>query len=141
MNKIFYSILAVFIVVAASMIFMATKSGRSGVYIPSQLVAEAGDKMRVQVGGRVAEAEIKYQVEPTIELNFMVRDPGAPNTQQQPIAVVYKGIKPDMFAVGRDVMIDGDYVGGVLQASKLQTQCPSKYEAPAVDKLYPKKQG
>ncbi|MBX7142888.1 MAG: cytochrome c maturation protein CcmE [Oligoflexia bacterium] len=141
MNKIFYSILAVFVAVAAAMIFMATRSGTSSVYIPSQLLSEAGDKMRVRVGGRVAESDINYQVEPTIELNFSVRDPGAPNPQQKIIPVTYKGIKPDMFAAGRDVIIDGDFVGGVLVASKLQTQCPSKYEAPSVDKLYPKKQG
>jgi cytochrome c-type biogenesis protein CcmE len=55
----------------------------------------------------------------------LVKDPKG---TEQVVPVVYQGLKPDMFAAGRDVLIDGDYVGGVIKAAKLQTQCPSKYE-------------
>ena len=48
-----------------------------------------------------------------------------------PIPVVYRGLRPDMFTSGRDVIIDGEFRDGVLTASSLLTQCPSKYEAPS----------
>jgi cytochrome c-type biogenesis protein CcmE len=34
-----------------------------------------------------------------------------------------------MFAEGRDVIIEGKYVEGTLQAQTIMTSCPSKYEA------------
>jgi cytochrome c-type biogenesis protein CcmE len=58
-------------------------------------------------------------------LSFSVKDPKG---SEIPVPVVYRGLKPDMFAAGRDVLIDGDYEGSVIKAAKLQTQCPSKYE-------------
>jgi cytochrome c-type biogenesis protein CcmE len=68
---------------------------------------------------------IEYQSTPPFVLKFSVEDPKDPKGS---IPVVYQGLKPDMFAAGRDVLIDGDYRSGVVQAAKLQTQCPSKYE-------------
>jgi hypothetical protein len=44
------------------------------------------------------------------------------------LPVAYTGIVPDMFAEGRDVIIEGRYVDGVLQAHAVMTSCPSKYE-------------
>jgi len=41
-----------------------------------------------------------------------------------------------MFAAGRDVIIQGDYIGGVLKANNLVTQCPSKYEPAAPADIY-----
>ena len=71
---------------------------------------------------------INYQTEPNMVLSFGVKNPAG---GEEVVPVVYRGLKPDMFAAGRDVLIDGDYIGGTIQAAKLQTQCPSKYE-PAV---------
>ena len=41
----------------------------------------------------------------------------------------YKGVKPDMFQTGVDVIVEGR-IGhdGVLAASVLMTSCPSKYQ-------------
>jgi cytochrome c-type biogenesis protein CcmE len=47
------------------------------------------------------------------------------------LPVEYTGILPDMFAEGRDVIVEGTYVNGVLRAQSVMTSCPSKYE-PAV---------
>ncbi|MCS6925043.1 MAG: cytochrome c maturation protein CcmE, partial [Candidatus Binatia bacterium] len=44
------------------------------------------------------------------------------------IAVHYQGILPDMFAEGRDVIVEGRSDGTVLQATTVMTSCPSKYE-------------
>ncbi len=44
------------------------------------------------------------------------------------VPVEYTGIVPDMFAEGRDVIIEGTYTAGVVQAKSVMTSCPSKYE-------------
>lgn len=48
-----------------------------------------------------------------------------------PVPVSYRGILPDMFAEGREVVVEGNYRGGALTARQLLTSCPSKYEAEA----------
>jgi len=45
------------------------------------------------------------------------------------LPVSYNGILPDMFADGRDVIVEGHVVDGVFHAKSLLTTCPSKYEA------------
>lgn len=61
---------------------------------------------------------------------------GASAAHLPSVPVVYQGLRPDMFAVGRDVIIDGEFKDGVVFASSLLTQCPSKYEAPSPDEKY-----
>jgi cytochrome c-type biogenesis protein CcmE len=45
------------------------------------------------------------------------------------VPVVYKGTVPDLFATGRDVVVDGRLRNGVFVAvpNTLVTKCPSKY--------------
>jgi cytochrome c-type biogenesis protein CcmE len=45
------------------------------------------------------------------------------------VPVVYKGTVPDLFATGRDVVVDGTLRNGVFVAvpNTLVTKCPSKY--------------
>ncbi len=46
------------------------------------------------------------------------------------LAVVYKGVVPDGFKTGAEVVVEGQYsTSGVFSANKLLTKCPSKYEA------------
>ena len=46
------------------------------------------------------------------------------------LAIVYRGVIPDLFADGRDVVIEGKRdAAGVFQADVLMTKCASKYEA------------
>lgn len=117
------------------MIFQATRRGTSTVMLPSALAAQPEGKRltRIRVAGRVAPAAIDYRVEPPIQLKFSIEDPG---TGKGTIPVVYNGFKPDMFAVGRDIIIDGEFEEGKVIAHKLQTQCPSKYEPPSVESMY-----
>ncbi|MBN8551114.1 MAG: cytochrome c maturation protein CcmE [Deltaproteobacteria bacterium] len=141
MNKLFISIVLVFVVVAGALVFQASQEGTSSVILPSALAANSAvDMKRIRVGGRVAALPVDYRVEPTIELKFSLEDPGSNPATKHPgiIPVVYSGIKPDMFAPGRDVIIDGDFTGGTLTAHKLLTQCPSKYEAPSAETMYKK---
>lgn len=135
MGRIFVSLVTLFIVIGAAVVYWVTTGTSSLVLMPSELItkAEAKDLPRVRIGGRVVEP-ISYQTEPSMVLRFGVKDPKGGD---QAVPVVYEGLKPDMFAAGRDVLIDGDFVGGTVRAAKLQTQCPSKYE-PAIPGAAPK---
>ncbi len=123
------------------MVFQATTESRATVLIPSQIVSgdiRGADLSRIRVGGKVSADPIQYEVSPSFVLKFSIHNPGKDVSEQshaQTIPVVYQGIKPDMFTAGRDVIIDGEYKDGVLQAQKLLTQCPSKYEPPSPEKM------
>ncbi len=127
MNKSLLAIVLTFLGAGGFLMYQASRSGTSLVLTPVQVLAQGKDTglNRIRVAGTVSSSEILYQVEPDIVLNFHIEDPSDASAT---LPVVYHGVKPDMFAVGRGVMIDGDYVGGKLEASKLLTQCPSKYE-------------
>jgi cytochrome c-type biogenesis protein CcmE len=56
------------------------------------------------------------------------------STQVSGVPVHYQGILPDMFAEGRDVIIEGRYeAGNALMAKTIMTSCPSKYESAVND--------
>lgn len=126
MGKVFISLVVVFIVLGGALVYQATQDTSALVLAPSEVLTKgaARDLKRIRVGGRVVEP-IQYQTDPQMILTFSVKNPAG---GEEIVPVVYRGLKPDMFAAGRDVLIDGDYIGGKIQAAKLQTQCPSKYE-------------
>jgi len=129
MGKVFISLVVVFIVFGGALVYQATRGTSSLVLMPTEVLERGASKdlKRIRVGGRVVDP-IQYQTEPKLVLSFNVKNP---SDGKGLVPVVYYGLKPDMFAAERDVLIDGDFVGGSIQAAKLQTQCPSKYE-PAV---------
>ena len=63
-------------------------------------------------------------------LRFRVKDIGAKNASR--VLVAYRGSVPDLFKVGRHVVVEGALRHGVFVAKpgSLVTKCPSKY-APA----------
>ena len=132
MSRTFLSIILVFLVFGSVLAYQAAQQGTSIVLKPSEILEKDPSKTlkRIRVAGRVTTEEIDYKVEPEIKLSFSIRDPGTESGNSLP--VVYNSLKPDMFASGRDVIIDGEYVDGKLLASNLLTQCPSKYEPPSV---------
>jgi len=108
-----------------------TKQGASlDHYTPDQLAsADPATLTRrgLQLDGYVAEGS--EQFDPTIpELRFKVRDAN----KKAFVAVVYReGLKPDTFKEGEGIVVEGRYdpATQTIQASKLMTKCPSKYEA------------
>ena len=113
----------------------ATRTGTSLVFMPSEVNAKLDEDpsfslRRMRLIGRVTSEEIIYEVEPRFRLEFTVEDPKSPNGSV-PVKY-YNNPKPDMFAPGRDVIIDGEFKDGTMTAAKLATQCPSKYEPPKV---------
>jgi cytochrome c-type biogenesis protein CcmE len=83
-----------------------------------------GEDLRVK--GWVRDGSMKWDAR-TNDLVFeLARKDGA-----DPVAVAYNGILPDMFAEGREVVVEGRWDGGGLAARQIMTSCPSKYEAKA----------
>ena len=89
----------------------------------------------VRVAGRVALGSVKKNMTPNgEELNFRIGDFKTDEGTNQPsVPVHFVGVTPDMFkaAGGSDVIIEGRYRDGTLQAQSVLTSCPSKYEAKA----------
>jgi cytochrome c-type biogenesis protein CcmE len=81
-----------------------------------------GEDLRVK--GWVRDGSMKWDAR-TNDLVFeLARKDGA-----DPVPVAYNGILPDMFAEGREVVVEGHYGAGSLEARQIMTSCPSKYEA------------
>ena len=86
----------------------------------------------VRVAGRVQAGSVEWNPK-NLNLRFILapfKEEGA--TLGDGVAVQYQGILPDMFAEGRDVIVEGRYTaeraGNVLFATTVMTSCPSKYE-------------
>ena len=87
----------------------------------AQRDAHAGESMRVK--GWVRPGSIRWDPQ-TNDLAFeLARQDGS-----DPVQVAYRGILPDMFAPGREVVVEGRYGDGALAARQILTSCPSKYE-------------
>jgi len=83
----------------------------------------------VRVAGRVATGSLKKQTSAKgTEMSFAIGDFVGDGATGEAVAVQYTGIVPDMFAEGRDVIIEGKYSDGILKAQTIMTSCPSKYE-------------
>ncbi|MBI4518306.1 MAG: cytochrome c maturation protein CcmE [Deltaproteobacteria bacterium] len=83
----------------------------------------------VRVAGRVRSGSVEKKTTTAgTELRFVLSDFGAVDG----VPVHYTGVLPDMFAEGRDVIVEGKYTPeGMLRARSVLTSCPSKYEAEA----------
>lgn len=128
MNKLFLFLLFASLIVVSAFMYFATTSQASHILTVNELAEDlSSSKLRIRIGGRVSSEPINYEVEPGFKLTFSVKDPANPKGS---IPVVFEGIKPDMFAEGRDVLLDGDFKNGTFFAAQLLTQCPSKYEPP-----------
>jgi cytochrome c-type biogenesis protein CcmE len=79
----------------------------------------------IRVAGRVGAESVRWNPS-TLDLSFRL----ASFDGHDGVDVTYNGVLPDMFAEGRDVIVEGTYLpAGTLHARTLLTSCPSKYEA------------
>lgn len=75
----------------------------------------------VRLGGKVVDGSIKWDAKSRI-LEFVVSD------GKEEITVRYKGVVPDTFKDGADVIAEGVYVPEEpFMARTLMAKCPSKY--------------
>ncbi len=128
MNKTFVSLLVAFAILGGLLVFQGTRHTASSVFTPEELAQRGAETVRrVRLGGVVAEEGLFYTTDGGFKLSFQIQDRKNPGIR---LPVVYNNIKPDMFAPGRDVLLDGDWQDKTFVASQLLTQCPSKYEPP-----------
>ena len=88
----------------------------------------------LRIAGRVAAGSLRKQTSAQgTALEFAIGDFAGPDRVpvEGTLRVAYVGVVPDMFAEGRDVIVEGRYVDGTLRAQTIMTSCPSKYEAKA----------
>ncbi len=116
---------AVIVVAAIGYLMFSGSSGNTAFFMTvPELQAQTQD-MRgaaLRIAGKVTEDPIHWDVQ-QLSLAFTMGEGDAR------IPVRYKGVKPDMFQAGAEVIVEGQ-IGpdGALQANNLMTSCPSKYE-------------
>ena len=75
----------------------------------------------VRVEGVVQKGSIQRN-DTMQQLAFVIAD------SKQSLPIIYKGVVPDIFSVGIQVVVEGHYNGqGTFQAQTLLTKCPSKF--------------
>jgi len=120
--------LSVGVVVIVTSIAYLIFSGATGSTMYFLTVPEVQQKLTslkgepIRVSGKVTADPIDWDLR-NLSLGFVIGD------DQARIPVRYKGVKPEMFQKGVDVIVEGR-IGhdGVLVASVLMTSCPSKYQ-------------
>ncbi len=114
--------LSVAAVLAVFLLYTSIAGGGNPSISPSELQGRTG---KVQLAGLV--------VGPVVGdahaggLRFRLRDIGDESSAR--VAVRYSGSVPDLFKVGRHIVIDGRLVNGAFVAApgSMITKCPSKY--------------
>jgi cytochrome c-type biogenesis protein CcmE len=86
---------------------------------PSPMGLTFGD---VRVAGVVEDGSVQRSASDST-VRFVVKDDGGT------LPVVYKGMVPDIFGPGIQVVVEGRYVDGTFQATNLLAKCPSKFTA------------
>jgi cytochrome c-type biogenesis protein CcmE len=131
-NSIRLTILSLLVVAAVGWLILSSAKNYGMQYMTVTELARLDGAPRSEgfrLDGTVAPGSVVYD-QRTPQLRFKMTD-GKEN-----IAVVYDGLKPDAFADGREVVVEGAYrhEDRALHASKLVTKCPSKYEAKGLGK-------
>ncbi len=79
----------------------------------------------VRIGGKVTPASVKWDPK-NLELAFKLVDM---DDKQYSLQISYKGVVPDSFKPGIDVVLEGRYKGeGKFAAVTIMPKCGSKYE-------------
>jgi cytochrome c-type biogenesis protein CcmE len=111
-------------VLAVFLLYTSIAGGGTPSVRPSQL---AGQKGTVSLVGRVVGKPSGDSHAGGLRFRLRdVKDPSGPT-----VAVVYTGSVPDLFATGRDIVVDGKLEDGTFVAApdSMITKCPSKYSA------------
>ncbi len=114
--------LSIAAVLTVFLVYVSFASSGTPALQPSEL---AGHDGRVQLGGTVV-GPVRGDARGD-GLRFTLRDVKGSGS----VDVVYTGSVPDLFRVGREVMVTGEAAGGTFVAERdsLVTKCPSKYSA------------
>jgi cytochrome c-type biogenesis protein CcmE len=112
-------------VLLASALVYTSFSAATEARTPSQLLSTTlSPGQSVELTGKVAAGSVHRTGD---SLRFAVRDRSGKGPA---VPVVYSGIVPDPFRVGREVVVTGKLKDGTLvgQRDSLVTKCPSKFQ-------------
>jgi cytochrome c-type biogenesis protein CcmE len=116
--------LSIAAVLAVFLLYTSIAGGGTPSLKPSQLAGQTGTVSLVGkvVGKPTGDAHAGG-------LRFLLRDVQDPGGAKVP--VLYTGSVPDLFATGRDIVVDGALKDGTFVATpdSMVTKCPSKYTA------------
>jgi cytochrome c-type biogenesis protein CcmE len=117
--------LSIAAVLAVFLLYTSIAGGGTPSVKPSELAGKTGTVSLVGevVGKPSGDANAEG-------LRFELRDPKNPESAAT-VLVVYKGSVPDLFAPGRDLVVEGELRNGTFIATPgtMVTKCPSKYTA------------
>jgi len=120
----------------AYLVYAGVQQGSVYYFTIGEFAAHKADltNQGVRVAGRVAAGSVQKQTDARgTQLRFTIHDftDGTNAAAATDLPVEFTGVVPDMFAEGRDVIVEGTFTGTVLHAQQVMTSCPSKYEAGA----------
>jgi len=103
--------------------YMGFQSSATYYYSVSELLHQGNSihGENVKVNGQVAAGSVEKEPGSLI-MKFTITEAG------ENLPVVYKGVVPDAFRIGNDVVVEG-YLDseGIFQANTILVKCPSKY--------------
>ena len=112
------------VLLAIAYLIYSSMAGSTVYYMTPTEVKNQGQTLEgqaIRVGGTVVDGPVDFDGKNMI-LKFNITD----NTTTFP--VIYKGVVPDAFKPGVDVVVEGKYTSsGVFEATSLLAKCPSKY--------------
>jgi cytochrome c-type biogenesis protein CcmE len=106
---------------AVAYLIVSGTSETATYYLTVTEAASAEGTGQVRVKGKVREGSVVKSPE-EVRLTFTLTD------NERQIPVFYHGIVPDLFAEGREVIVEGRLTPQGLIAENLLASCPSKYE-------------
>jgi cytochrome c-type biogenesis protein CcmE len=120
--------LSVASVLAVFLLYTSIAGEASPSLVPSELAGRAGD---VQLAGLVV-GPVRGDAHAQ-GLRFRLKD--ISGESKASVAVLYTGSVPDLFKVGRHVVVDGKLSKGMFVAvpGSMITKCPSKYAPKQTD--------
>jgi cytochrome c-type biogenesis protein CcmE len=113
-------------VLLASALVYTSFSAATEASTPSQLLKSGVSSDRsVELTGKVAAGSVQKSGD---TLRFAIRDRNGTGPK---VPVVYSGVVPDPFRVGREVIVTGKLKNGTFvgERDSLVTKCPSKFQA------------
>jgi cytochrome c-type biogenesis protein CcmE len=110
-------------VLAVFLLYTSIAGGGTPSIAPSELAGKSGD---IQLAG-VVVGPVRGDAH-VGGLRFKLRDIGRSGSRVT-VPVRYQGSVPDLFKVGRHIVLDGELRGGtfVAEPGSMITKCPSKY--------------
>ena len=119
-------LIAAGLIVAAAVALLAVAGVRDGwvYFLPvDQFLADTSyHGQRVRLHGKVGQENFQSDTAMLIAQFDLMGQTGR-------VRVAYEGVIPEMFEVGRDVVVEGAMKDSVFRADTLMTKCASKYES------------